>query len=66
MSSAISSCGGYSTGTTDVWPNNFFITPGMLGSDSFEFQLPMADSTMIGVVRVTFYPGNPPPRGKGK
>jgi hypothetical protein len=60
-------CGGYSTGMTDVWPDGLFITPGLSGSDSFEFQVPAAGS-MNGpaVVRVTFYPGNPPGPGQGK
>jgi hypothetical protein len=58
-------CGGYSTSGTDV-VNQIFIMPGVDGSDSFEFQVPGPNGVVDSVVRVTFYPGNPPPRGKNK
>ena len=58
-------CDGYSTGLTNV-VNQIFIMPGVDGSDSFEFQVPGPNGVVDSVVRVTFYPGNPPPRGKNK
>ena len=63
------SCGGYSTGGTNVWPNGLFIVPGLTGSDSFDFQVPARPTGEIvnySVVRVTFYPGHPPPHGQTK
>jgi hypothetical protein len=57
-------CGGYSTSGTNV-VNQIFIMPGVDGSDSFEFQVPGPNGVVDSVVRVTFYPGNPP-RNKNK
>lgn len=55
-------CNGYSTSLTDV-TNELLVLPGVGGSDSFEFQV-SGPNGVYSVVRVTFYPGNPPPRGK--
>lgn len=63
----LDSCGGYSSGLNDIWPaSSRFILPGVPGSDTVDFQIPLADNTNASVIRVTFYPGNPPPRGKSK
>ena len=58
-------CGGYSTALTNV-VNQIFIMPGVDGSDSLEFQVLGPNGVVDSVVRVTFYPGNPPSRGKNK
>jgi hypothetical protein len=60
-SPGVDACGGYSTGATNL-SNDLFVTPGLAGSDSFEFQVPAAGQIYWSVVRVTFYPGNPPSR----
>ena len=65
----LDSCGGYFTSGTSVWTsgmNGMDIVPGLAGSDSFDFQVPGPLQDYYSVVRVTFYPGNPPGRGKNK
>jgi hypothetical protein len=65
----LDSCGGYFSGVTSVWTSGMHgmdIVPGLAGSDSFDFQVWGPAGDIYSVVRVTFYPGTPPGRGKSK
>jgi len=57
-------CGGYSTGLTDAESNQTTILPGVGGSDTVDFQVYNALNEQISVLRVTFWPGMPPPKTK--
>jgi hypothetical protein len=55
-------CGGYGTGATDV--SLFFqIIQGLSGSDTVHFVVMDAQNNYQNVLRITFWPGNPPPKG---